>query len=94
MPLRRGSSRATVSANISELRASGYPQTQAVAIALDTARKTGTMPAKKKRKKAAPKKSKKRVAKKAAPKKRRVAKKRVAKKRAPKKAKKRASKRK
>lgn len=88
MPLRRGSSRATVSANISELRASGYPQTQAVAIALDTARKTGTMPAKKKRK-AAPKKSKKRVAKKAAPKKRRVAKKR-----APKKAKKRASKRK
>jgi hypothetical protein len=39
MPLKRGSSKKTVSANIRELRGSGYPQKQAVAIALSTARK-------------------------------------------------------
>lgn len=39
-PLRRGYSRATISANISTLRREGYPQRQAVAIALSTARRS------------------------------------------------------
>ena len=38
MPLKSGKSRKTVSANIRELRASGRPQRQAVAIALSKAR--------------------------------------------------------
>lgn len=37
MPLRQGYSRASVSANIAQLRREGYPQRQAVAIALATA---------------------------------------------------------
>jgi hypothetical protein len=41
MPLKRGSSQKTVSANIrTEIRA-GRPQKQAIAIALNQARKTG-----------------------------------------------------
>jgi len=39
MPLKKGSSQATVSSNISELRHSGYKQSQAVAIALEQARR-------------------------------------------------------
>jgi len=40
MPLKKGKSPKTVSANIRELKASGRPHEQAVAIALSTARKT------------------------------------------------------
>jgi hypothetical protein len=39
MPLRKGSSRVVISSNISRLRAEGKPQKQAVAIALDMARR-------------------------------------------------------
>lgn len=39
MPLKPGKSRATISENISELRHHNYPQKQAIAIALNTARK-------------------------------------------------------
>lgn len=41
MPLKRGSSRKTISANIETEMAHGKPQKQAVAIALNTARKSG-----------------------------------------------------
>jgi len=37
MPLRKGKSREAISSNIRELKASGRPQNQAVAIALSTA---------------------------------------------------------
>lgn len=39
-PLQRGSSKATISANIAELVGKGYPQKQATAIALENARRT------------------------------------------------------
>jgi hypothetical protein len=41
MPLRPGSDRDAISENIRRLRAEGYPEKQAVAIALDTARRSG-----------------------------------------------------
>lgn len=40
MPLKSGSSKATVSQNIREMRAAGKPQKQAVAAALSSARRT------------------------------------------------------
>jgi len=44
MPLRQSSSRNTISANVKKLRDEGYPQKQAVAIALDVARGKRKMP--------------------------------------------------
>ena len=41
MPLKRGASRKTISANIRTEIAHGKPRRQAVAIALDTARRSG-----------------------------------------------------
>lgn len=51
MPLKKGKSKATISKNIKEMVASGHPQKQAVAAALDTARKSGAKIPKKKAKK-------------------------------------------
>ena len=41
VPLERGTDRKTISGNIREMIASGHPQKQAVAAALDTARRSG-----------------------------------------------------
>lgn len=41
MPLHKGKSKKVVSENISEMVKSGYPQAQAVAASLNTARKSG-----------------------------------------------------
>jgi hypothetical protein len=40
MPLLKGSSKETISKNISELKYSGYPQKQSIAIAMENARRS------------------------------------------------------
>lgn len=49
MPLKRGKSKATMKANIREMRHSGYAQKQAVAAAYGMARKSGAKMPKKRR---------------------------------------------
>ena len=41
MPLKKGSSKATISKNIKEMKAAGHSQGQSVAAALNQARKSG-----------------------------------------------------
>lgn len=50
MPLKKGSSKKTISTNISELRHSGYPQKQSIAIAMSKAGKSKPKPKSKKKK--------------------------------------------
>jgi hypothetical protein len=57
MPLKKGSSDETVSSNVSELRHSGYPQKQAVAIAMNEAGRSRVGVRKRKKKKVGVKKS-------------------------------------
>jgi hypothetical protein len=41
MPLKKGTSKKTISSNISEMERSGYPRKQAIAASLDQARRSG-----------------------------------------------------
>lgn len=50
MPLKRGKSKEVISENIREMVESGHPQDQAVAAALDMARKSGAKIPRKKKK--------------------------------------------
>ena len=49
MPLVKGKSNATISKNISEMEKSGHPKNQAIAAALEEARKSGAKIKKKKK---------------------------------------------
>lgn len=51
MPLAKGKSKKTISKNVKEMMASGYPQKQAVAASLTQARKSGAKVPKKPAKK-------------------------------------------
>ena len=51
MPLKKGSGRKTISTNIKELKQAGRPQQQAVAIALNQARRGPVEKGRKRRKK-------------------------------------------
>jgi hypothetical protein len=50
MPLKKGKSKKVVSQNIKEMMHSGYPQKQAIAASLSSARKSGAKTSKRKKK--------------------------------------------
>jgi len=50
MPLKKGKSKKTISRNVREMIKSGHPKKQAVAAALNTARKSGAKIPKRKKK--------------------------------------------